>query len=97
MPTYLKVALITFTTHIRKSGKIEIWRRRWMKSEHWFFVIFIPAKSWTLLPQKLYQITFLFCTVFTSVARLGDFWKLLAIKFLAKEAQMIGNFLGSFE
>ena len=33
----------------------------------------------------------------TSVTRLGDFWKFLATKFLAKEAQMIGNFLGYFE
>ena len=32
-----------------------------------------------------------------SVTRLGDFRKLLATNFLAKEAQMIGNFLGYFE
>ena len=31
------------------------------------------------------------------MARLGDFRKLLATKFLAKEAQMIGKFLGYFE
>ena len=30
----------------------------------------------------------------TSMTRLGDFWKFLVTKFLAKEAQMIGNFLG---
>jgi len=28
---------------------------------------------------------------------LGDFRKFLATKFIAKEAQMIGNFLGNFE
>ena len=32
-----------------------------------------------------------------SVTRLGDFWKFLATKILAKEAQMIGNFLGYLE
>ena len=32
-----------------------------------------------------------------SVTRFGDFLKFLATKFLAKEAQMIGNFLGYFE
>ena len=32
-----------------------------------------------------------------SVTRLGDFWKFLATKFLAKEAQMIGNSMGYFE
>ena len=31
------------------------------------------------------------------MTRLGDFLKFLATKFLAKEAQMIGNFLGYFE
>ena len=31
------------------------------------------------------------------VTSLGDFWKFLAIKFLAKEAQIIGNFLDYFE
>ena len=31
------------------------------------------------------------------VTRLGDFCKFLATKFLAKVAQMIGNFLGNFE
>ena len=39
-----------------------------------------------------------FTSVFSSVTRLGDFFeKKLATKFLVKEAQMIGNFLGSFE
>ena len=32
-----------------------------------------------------------------SVTRLGDFWKFLATKFLAKEVQIIGKFLGYFE
>ena len=32
-----------------------------------------------------------------SVTRLGDFWKFLGTKILAKEAQMIGNFLGYIE
>ena len=31
------------------------------------------------------------------MTRLGDFWKFLATKFLAKEAQIICNFLGYFE
>ena len=31
------------------------------------------------------------------MTRLGEFLKFLATKFLAKEAQMIGNFLGYFE
>ena len=31
------------------------------------------------------------------MTRLGDFLKFLATTFLAKEAQMIGNFLGYFE
>ena len=30
------------------------------------------------------------------MTRLGDFWKLLATKFQAKEAKMIGYFLGNF-
>ena len=33
----------------------------------------------------------------SSVTRLGNFWKVLATKFIAKEAQMIYNFLGYFE
>ena len=33
----------------------------------------------------------------SSVTRLGDFLKFLAIKFVAKESQMIGNVLGYFE
>ena len=33
----------------------------------------------------------------SSVTRLDDFWKFLATKFLAKEAQLIANFLGYFE
>ena len=33
----------------------------------------------------------------SSVTRLGDFLKFLATKFLAREAQMIGIFLGNFE
>ena len=33
----------------------------------------------------------------SSVTRLGDFWKFVAIKFLTKVAQIIGNFLGYFE
>ena len=32
-----------------------------------------------------------------SVTRLGNFLKCLATKFLAKEAEMIGNFLGNFQ
>ena len=32
-----------------------------------------------------------------SVTRLGDFWTFSATKFIAKEAQMIGNFLGYFK
>ena len=31
-----------------------------------------------------------------NVTRLGDFYKVLTTTFLAKEAQMIGNFLGYF-
>ena len=31
------------------------------------------------------------------MTRLGEFLKFLATKFLAKEAQMIGNILGCFE
>ena len=37
------------------------------------------------------------CLPITSVTRLGDFWKFFTTKFLAKEAQIIGNFLGYFE
>ena len=33
----------------------------------------------------------------SSVTGLVDFWKFLATKFLPKWAQMIGNFVGSFE
>ena len=32
-----------------------------------------------------------------SVTRLGDFWKFLETKFIVKEAQMIGNFMGYFQ
>ena len=32
-----------------------------------------------------------------SVTRLGDFWKFLSTKFLAKEVQIICKFLGYFE
>ena len=39
----------------------------------------------------------LLCNIPSSVTRLGDFLKFLATKFLAKEAQMIGNFFGLFE
>ena len=31
------------------------------------------------------------------MTRLEDFWKFLVTRFLAKEAQMIGNFLDYFE
>ena len=36
-------------------------------------------------------------SVMRSVARFCDFLKFVAVKFLAKEAHMIGNFLGIFE
>ena len=36
-------------------------------------------------------------SAYASVTRLGDFWKFLVTKFLAKVAQIIGNFLGNFE
>ena len=48
--------------------------------------------------QAALKVTFSNITIIkSSVARLDDFWKLSATKFLAKEAQMIGNFLGYFE
>ena len=37
------------------------------------------------------------CSSSDSVTRFGDFGKFLATKFLAKEAQMIGNFFVKFE
>ena len=36
-------------------------------------------------------------TIPISATRLGDFWNFFSTKFIAKEAQMIGNFLGYFQ
>ena len=50
--------------------------------------------------EKLCSIIFMLqmlYRIWCSVTRLGDFLKFLSTKYLAKVAQMIGNFLGYFE
>ena len=47
--------------------------------------------------QSLIQTVIFLCFFVSSVTRLGDFWKFLATKFVAKVAQTIGNILGNVE
>ena len=56
---------------------------------------YFPSHS-TNWPPLAYALGTLSCCE-SSVSRFGDFWKVLATKFLAKVAKMIGNFLGYLE
>ena len=47
--------------------------------------------------KKYFKKTKLAARQFSNVTRLGDFLKFLETKFLPKETQTIGNFLGYFE
>ena len=57
----------------------------------------IFQRHWTNLKQRLWHSSAVGKVVAYSETRLDDFWKFFAKKILAKEAQMIVNFLGYFE